>query len=311
MENINLYWPVYKNLEKEVLELSYHIHFSDNQLEVFSVQIAELLIRCAVEIESLSKSLYQNEGGNMEPVDASGNVRYLNYDFDCLKMLDQLWKLGKKQIVLAAPSMYFKEEENKVFTPLKNAHKGDVIWQKAYQAVKHSRVEKLHEATVRALLRAMAALYLLNLYNQNDVFEIGTVEDNGKSFNPSLQSDIFSVKYKLLSNFPYRGNELDDLSDITYVGIFIQTSYKELEEEYKIMNKKVTDYALAKIMKNPKTLVDSATSKLKDVWSIAFDKSDNSGAHIPGLVGSFGKKLLSAKLKAVLNKNQELKLESS
>jgi len=44
MDKINLYWAVYKNLEKEILELSYHIHFCDTQCDVFSVQIAEIRI---------------------------------------------------------------------------------------------------------------------------------------------------------------------------------------------------------------------------------------------------------------------------
>jgi hypothetical protein len=45
---INLFWPVYKNLEHEVVELSNKIHFDDKQLSVYSVKISELLIRCAV-----------------------------------------------------------------------------------------------------------------------------------------------------------------------------------------------------------------------------------------------------------------------
>jgi len=46
----NLYWSVYKNLEKEVLELSNQIHIDDEQLNVYSIKISELLIRCSVEI---------------------------------------------------------------------------------------------------------------------------------------------------------------------------------------------------------------------------------------------------------------------
>ena len=30
---INLYWAVYKNLEKEIIELSYNIYFDDNQFD--------------------------------------------------------------------------------------------------------------------------------------------------------------------------------------------------------------------------------------------------------------------------------------
>ncbi len=44
----NLYWPIYKNLEKEVVELSNWVHFDDKQLFVYSVKISELLIRCSV-----------------------------------------------------------------------------------------------------------------------------------------------------------------------------------------------------------------------------------------------------------------------
>lgn len=54
----NLYWPIYKKIEKEIVELSNHIHFDDNQLSVYSVKIVELLIRCVVEIEAISKDLY-------------------------------------------------------------------------------------------------------------------------------------------------------------------------------------------------------------------------------------------------------------
>lgn len=55
---LNLYWPVYKNLEREVLKLADSIHFSDDQLEVYSMSIADLIVRCAVEIEAISKELY-------------------------------------------------------------------------------------------------------------------------------------------------------------------------------------------------------------------------------------------------------------
>jgi len=55
---VNLYWPVYLKLEKEVLSIADAIHFSDDQITVYSIQIADLIVRCAVEIEALSKELY-------------------------------------------------------------------------------------------------------------------------------------------------------------------------------------------------------------------------------------------------------------
>ena len=61
----NLYWPVYKNLENELVQLSDLIHFDDNQLSIYSIKISELLIRCSVEIEAISKDLYFRIGGTL------------------------------------------------------------------------------------------------------------------------------------------------------------------------------------------------------------------------------------------------------
>lgn len=33
----NLYYPIYKNLENEVTNLAYKIHFTDDQLDVYSI----------------------------------------------------------------------------------------------------------------------------------------------------------------------------------------------------------------------------------------------------------------------------------
>ena len=38
----NLYWPVYKNLEKEFLDLANYIHISDDQTDIYSMHIADL-----------------------------------------------------------------------------------------------------------------------------------------------------------------------------------------------------------------------------------------------------------------------------
>lgn len=52
------------------------------------MHIADLIVRCAVEIESLSKELYCR-WGIMEPVDSEGNKRDLYFDTDCLALLEQ------------------------------------------------------------------------------------------------------------------------------------------------------------------------------------------------------------------------------
>lgn len=97
---MNLYWPMYKNLESELLELSNYIHFSDDQESVYSPHISDLLIRTASEIEAIAKELYQHTGGNMNPDDGNGNTRTLYFDSDCIQHLDLQWKITKKLSML-------------------------------------------------------------------------------------------------------------------------------------------------------------------------------------------------------------------
>lgn len=52
-----LYWQVFKNLEREFQELADTIYINDAQQEVYSMKIADLLIRTVIEIEALAKEL--------------------------------------------------------------------------------------------------------------------------------------------------------------------------------------------------------------------------------------------------------------
>lgn len=184
------FWNAYKRLEKEVLVLSEDIHFSDDQLEVYSSKIGDLLVRTAIEVESLSKVLYFANGGTM-PTD-----RDLYFDTDCMKLLEDKWLLSKKTIFMSSPFFYFKNEENLTLKPLHKAFKRGTSsskWQQAYQAVKHDRINNLKKGNIGNLLQALGALYILNIYYRNAMFE--TVADKDASnIDWGLGSEIFSVK---------------------------------------------------------------------------------------------------------------------
>lgn len=185
----NLYWSVYQNLEKELVELSNHIHIDDKQLDIYSMKIAELLIRTAVEFESLAKELYLNNGGN-KPDD-----RELYFDTDCLAFLKDKWCLDLKKVQIVSNNFYFDKDENKILMPLRKAHKrgsSSEKWLQAYQAVKHNRRTSLKNANLKNLIYAMAALYILNIYYKDTVFDIGN-DIKGNSFDTSCGSMIFSV----------------------------------------------------------------------------------------------------------------------
>lgn len=186
----NLYWSVFKNIEKEISSLSNQIHFDDNQLNVYSIKISELIIRTVVEIEAISKELYFICGGS-KPDDNE-----LYFDTDCLDLLESKWVLSKKIVSVTASNFYFSLNDNKILTPLKKANKrgsGSSDWLKAYQAIKHNRVRNIKKGNIKYLIKALAGLYILNLYYKDNSFQLEK-DAEGTSFDTNIGSEIFSIK---------------------------------------------------------------------------------------------------------------------
>lgn len=106
MKKSDIFWQTYLNLEKELIEVSKYIFVTDeitkvengseiacsckSQLETFSPHIADLLVRCCVQIEAISKELYHDIGG----VKPRGSNTFF-FDEDCLKEIDIKWKTHK------------------------------------------------------------------------------------------------------------------------------------------------------------------------------------------------------------------------
>lgn len=244
MPTPNLYWPVYKNLEKEFLKLADYIHFSDDQLETYSMFIADLIVRCSVEIEALSKELYCMLGGNMSPTDPGGNKRDLYFDTDCLALLEKNWFLSKKQIAVSAINFYFTDEKNRILAPLHKSHKRGTSgskWKQAYQAVKHDRRNSLKKASIENLLHALGALYILNLYYRDERTDNGRVYLSDHNFDNRAGSEIFSAHYCRATCLLMKPNMNDscidsllgdELEKSIYIIKYDDESFKEMHKNF-------------------------------------------------------------------------------
>lgn len=189
---MNLFFPVYKRLEEDVIKITDTIFFDDDQLNVYSLLIGDLLIRCVIEVEAISKELYLQLGGVEKPVDDDGNQRELYFDTDCIKFIVDTWGIDKKKLQITNPNMYFSPEKA-IITPLHKAHKRGTSsskWQQAYQAVKHYRTRSIKRATVENLLNALGALYILNLYYANESFWIENIIQGRREY--TVDSKIFT-----------------------------------------------------------------------------------------------------------------------
>jgi len=189
---MNLFLPVYKRLEDDVIKLSDSIFFDDSQLGVYSLAIGDLLIRCAIEIEAISKELYLGLGGLEHPLDDEDNERVLYFDTDCIQLLVDRWCINKKKIQITNPNMYFTVEKS-ILVPLHKSHRRGTSsskWQQAYQAVKHNRAKSIKLATIENLLNALGALYILNLYYSDESFWVETQIRDRREY--TVDSKVFT-----------------------------------------------------------------------------------------------------------------------
>lgn len=192
MNKSEMFWQTYLNLEKELLDISKYIYITDeindNQLKTYSPYIADLLVKTCIEIEAISKELYFDFKGEKLRGDKT-----LMFDTDCLKLIDIKCETHKKIVMITCSSFNITKQENKVFKPLKEAHKQQgTDWERAYQAVKHDRYASISKGTINNLIHAMGALYLLNIYNRKIKIDFKFLDFY--KIDLSFGSSIFSVK---------------------------------------------------------------------------------------------------------------------
>lgn len=265
-----LYWSVYKNLEKEVLELSQWVFIDDSQLSSYSVKTADLLIRTAVEIESLSKTLYFDYGGT-KPDDNN-----LYFDKDCLKLLQEKLKIGSKVVFVSDVFQYCSKKENIVLYPLHNSWiMGKCDWKKAYQAIKHDRYNQLKKGNIKHLLRALASLYILNLYYSNKTFILEN-DARAVSLDNRMGSDLFSIKTHVDKINITETSVIDKRPDFDECVYFvkptdegitnIRTVLKELQADVKIESDKLYTYKMNRFV------LDGTIKSFREFSLVPLDK---------------------------------------
>jgi len=180
LQSNKIYFPVYKSIEKEVFELASSIHFTDKQVNVYSLKIADLILRCSIELESLVKDIYREEI-KKEPISPG----------ECFKWLEENRHISKKAIILVSHYFHFNETFTPSFCPFDYKNDSDDDYYAQYNAIKHDRVKNLHKATINVLIRVLGALYILNIYYK-DLKVILDDDYTGQKLDKSGGSEIFN-----------------------------------------------------------------------------------------------------------------------
>ena len=276
----NLYWNIYQRLEQELIELTDVIFIDDTQIYVYSMRIADLLMRTCVEIEAISKKLYVDNGGTII------DEKKMYFDKVCIDLLERKWLLSKKVVFVTCPTLYFNNDSNKILTPLLHANifgPNSADWAVAYQAIKHSRINNLSQGNIKLFIRALAALYILNLYLRQQIIDLDR-DPIGSGVDWGLGSKVFSVKIHPCGigiNEDSNYDKKEDYDECIYLSKKTdESNQKAIEamknlnkglrtsvskEVQKVLNQKIQDGSLNMNDLNPNILNDWALQAQSDI----------------------------------------------
>lgn len=219
----NLFKPVYNRLEQEFKELSYCIAFDKKNLSVFSIKIADMILRTVSECENIARAICQKEG--IKFLDKKRQTRKVIYFYEYIDELDKIFGLSKWLV-----SFKFENSSEDIFisksTPFrkdiktKNGKKeiDDWCWYDAYNSIKHNRNKYFKKANLENLIYGLEALFLLNIIFEDKVFYKEEYEDYKALYSEIEEfSDVFDidVAVKVIEEFeqsnPYKDNFLNPL----------------------------------------------------------------------------------------------------
>lgn len=199
----NLFWPIYKKLENDFIELSYYIAIDKKQLKTYSIKIADLMLRSVSECENLAKELCKKEKVKFK--DKKGKIRKYVIFNEYIEKLEQIYGLSEKHV-----SCIFDNIKQGTFdikhTPfakkkiLKEGKEKEILsWYNSYNLIKHDRVKHFKEANIGNLIDSLTALFLLNIYYMDKTFYI-VDEYNYKKIISQIEefSQVFQVDYTLV-----------------------------------------------------------------------------------------------------------------
>jgi len=300
--NTNIYWPIYKNIESEFNNLMFNIHIDDTQLNVYSSKISDLILRASAEIESISKELYKLHGGPK-----TSNIRY---DEDAIVFLNTLWNLEQKVVIVISYNCFITKKEVRPFKKNEmrtGSTRQTYSWNNSYQNLKHDRANSLSFGNVKYLFEVTAALFILNIYYKDLIYDLED-DSTASKFDLSMGSSIYSIKLHNNTNISidkeYEKNT--DFDECIYLLLATNETYTKVQDALKKVNEEtlernrqqILNYLTAEKITDPKTIQSTTDNVIEKI------KTDNMVA----VAKENGINLLSAlnglRYEAILNKKQ-------
>jgi hypothetical protein len=181
------YWPIYQQLEKEIMDLSFYITFCDAHLKVYSSKLSDILLRCCSECENAAKTLIDMNNFSTDKPSFPKCGDHL---------LSKYRTLNKTEVDITWLYQEFSNLKNVVipFSTWASKNSKNPIWFDAYNSIKHNRNYNIHEGNLENVISALAGLFILNLLLRKGEIESHNewIEITGKRIKS--YSNFFSPK---------------------------------------------------------------------------------------------------------------------
>lgn len=218
------YWNSYRLLESQLLRLSHSIRFDDNQIHVYSSELADIINSACIKIESLAKDIYEEhiwpfqedngkipecftEGKHKRSADKFDSEKWIRdkwkYDYHCLVEIDRAFSLSKKRIELKLERFSFQKYGSTIL-PFGNISLNDCkggLWEYSEWDMWHEDAHRLKSVDWCKSYQAIKHNYI------QSIPEHGTIE------NAIMVLAAFYLLAVYDSCLPYRQFRMEDKAD--------------------------------------------------------------------------------------------------
>lgn len=226
LKEASYYLSDYNRYESILIEISHHISINDDQLNIYSEELADFIVKVGASVESLSKYLhsYLTDCFNNQKfpiIKRPDNFREFkrneSFETEALPALEAVWQLSYKEIMINSPLIHLTEK-TKLLIPFSfldqgNQKNNNANCFKNYQFIKHNRIESLRENAQEQVL----AKNYYQIYSNVHTILVGLLYSTKKSqlIVQHLEKNISNIE-KLVSITKNRKNKIEaNLYDIS------------------------------------------------------------------------------------------------
>jgi hypothetical protein len=143
-----LHWNYFIALEQDTERLSRYIEFCDQNLEVYSIELAHLLFAAASEVDVVAKALCEL----IDPTAPRNNIEHYR-----LLLTPRIASILTEEVYIPRFAMILRPWDNW-------ATGTNPLWWGGYNNVKHHRDAHFHDANLKNALNSLGGLFVMVFY---------------------------------------------------------------------------------------------------------------------------------------------------